>query len=385
MRSGVRIARSHAGHYIEPAAQQTVVAHQPVRSVTSLPVARLCTIVDAHYLPRLLVLHRSLQRAAFAAHLYVLCMDETSESLLHGLALQGVVPMAVGDLEVRDSEFRQVKPNRTRTEYCWTAKPVLCLDLLEREGLDEVIFVDADLVFFSNPVPILDEFANASVLITPHRYSDERRDFADTWGTYNSQLVAVRRDANGLRALRWWRQRCLEWCHELPEPGLYSDQKHMDDWPQRFEGVRVLENEAAGVAPWNSRRYRLEAAAHGPLVDGRPLVFYHCASLQLIAGLTFAPRAGPLIRVTYYSHITLRTDGSPIVWRTTYALSKPERVIIWGPYVREVATAIAELRRLDGTFTAGVERVRLHDEVRVRGRQAAAQVLRAVVRLRSGS
>ncbi len=335
-----------------------------------------CTILDAAYLAQGLVLLRSLRRVETPFDIYALCMDTTSESLLHALALPGVVPVSVSDLEAQHGDFRAVKQMRTRAEYAWTAKPVFCEHLLDGGSIDAVVLLDADLVFFTDLTSILDELSDASVLITPHRYADECRDWAETWGTYNSQLVAFRRDGEGLRAVRWWKKRCLEWCHEQPEPGLYGDQKHLDDWPDRFERVRVLEDEAAGVAPWNSRRYRIDGVddPDRPLVDGRPIIFYHCASLRLVAGLTLARRCG-LFASSY--RLTRDASGGHVVWTTTYDLTTEERVAIWDRYVVEVAAATRDLIRVDPTFNAGVERLRPIDVAATAARRGLARHVRA--------
>ena len=49
---------------------------------------------------------------------------------------------------------------------------------------------------------------------------------------------------------------------------------------QAFEGVRVLGNIGAGVAPWNHIRYQHGA---GPSVDGRPVIFYHFHALTVVS------------------------------------------------------------------------------------------------------
>ena len=68
--------------------------------------------------------------------------------------------------------------------------------------------------------------------------------------------------------LNWWRESCNAWCYARLEDGKFGDQKYLDDWTIRFEGVHVLENLGGGVAPWNIQQYKFEEKPF-------ELVFYH--------------------------------------------------------------------------------------------------------------
>jgi hypothetical protein len=147
------------------------------------------------------------------------------------------------------SELLRVKPGRTKGEYCWTCTSHAIRYVLDTFSLPEVTYLDADLFFYAPPSILLDELdrSGASVLITPHRYT-RRYDISRRSGIYCVQFTTFRADERGLRALDWWCERCLEWCHARVENGKFGDQKYLDDWPTRFPGVHVLEH-LGGVAP----------------------------------------------------------------------------------------------------------------------------------------
>jgi SAM-dependent methyltransferase len=310
-----------------------------------------CTLFDAGYLPRGLALYRSLVDTGADFHLRVFCMDDATYDLLSRMDLPRVTLIRLADLETFDSELLAVKPSRTPVEYFWTATPVVCLYCLEREPeLAEITYLDADVMFFADPRPVFDELGSASVLIVPHRYAPAYANDVATSGIYNVQFMTFRRTTDGLEALRWWRERCLEWCYARVEDGKMGDQKYLDDWPERFRGVHVLEHPGGGLAPWNVSRYMLQLRGDAVLVDGQPLIFYHYHSLTLYGGLEALAR----MRVLPPPY---RSSGDGLVWRSGYPMSAPERRLVWEPYVQRLAHAVADVRALDPSFDRGfVER-----------------------------
>ncbi|MGH3008133.1 MAG: class I SAM-dependent methyltransferase [Gaiellaceae bacterium] len=329
-----------------------------------------CTLFDVNYLPRGLVLYRSLERHCEDFRLRVFCMDARTKQILERLQLPRMTAIGLDELESHDTALAAVKPTRTQVEYCWTATPAVCAYALEREPeLDAITYVDADLMFFRDPEPIWQELGEDSVLIVPHRYAAPYEAKEETSGTYNVEFMTFRRDERGLEALQWWRERCLEWCYFRVEDGKMGDQKYLDDWPQRFAGVHVLEHPGAGLAPWNIERYELARRNGDVLVDGRELVFFHYHSLCLYQGVTPLRAAGLLSDEFRY------TPGPiPLVWETDYPVGSDERELVWDPYLREFGAALQELRREEPDFNAGF--------VQVDGRALALDRARRAVRLR---
>jgi len=306
-----------------------------------------CTLFDSNYLPRGLVLHRSLVEHCPEFRLRVYCMDRETARVLDELALPGVRVVRLEELEAHDRSLREVKPTRTRVEYCWTATPAVCLHALESEPeIAEITYLDSDLMFFSSPDPVFEEFGAASVLIVPHRYAPEHRMFEEESGTYNVEWLTFRRDANGLEALTWWRERCLEWCYSRYEDGKMGDQKYLDDWPERFAGVHSLQHPGAGLAPWNVPRYTLAERNGRITVDGRELVFYHFHSLRLFEPTRIARIASALLRSP--------RRRSPLPWTTSYPVSTDERRLVWEPYLRRLHDEWSRVRSLAPDLSAGV-------------------------------
>jgi len=310
-----------------------------------------CTLFDSGYAMRGLVLYHSLARVCDDFRLRVFCMDDETKSILDRLELPNLITVSLPELEAHDRDLLAVKPTRGHVDYLLTATPCICLYTLEREpDVDLITYLDADLMFFRDPAPLFDELGDASVGITPHRYPPRLKRYEALSGIYNVQFLPFRRDDRGLEVLRWWRERCLEWCYFRYEDGKLGDQKYLDDWPTRFRGVHVLENPGGGLAPWNVENYELARANGSPTVDGRPLIFHHYHSLRVYSGLTALRRRG--LFASSYNF----TDGEvPIVWKTGYPLDGEQRELLWEPYVRELGRAVAELRGVEPSFSRGFE------------------------------
>jgi hypothetical protein len=294
----------------------------------------LITLFDVNYLPRALVLHRTLTKTGASFRLRALCLDERAFEVLTELRPPGIEPVALAEIESAHPELVALRHTRSHVEYAWTLTPASCLFALEREpDLREITYLDADLGFFSDPAPIYEELGEGSILVTPHRYAPEFRQLEALSGRFNVQFMIFRRDTDGLAALRWWHERCVEWCYQRHEEGRFGDQMYLNDWPERFEGVHVLEHPGAGLAPWNASAHRLGEGPSGLRVDGRELIFFHYHGLRL--------------------RETLRRR---LVWSSDYPLSTEERRLLWEPYVAELRLASARVRELVPSEQLGIRR-----------------------------
>jgi len=206
--------------------------------------------------------------------LYIICFDDLAYEILKKYDLPDIVPIPLGEFE--SDELLSIKNTRTRGEYCWTCTPHVIRYVLDKFNLSEVTYLDADLFFYDKASILLDEFhnSNASVLITPHRYTP-RYDQSKTSGIYCVQFMTFKSDEYSLTVLQWWQDRCIEWCFNRIEDGKFGDQKYLDDWPQRFRGVHVLHHIGGGVAPWNIQQFDLVNKSNKLFVNDTPIIFYH--------------------------------------------------------------------------------------------------------------
>lgn len=234
-----------------------------------------CTYFDRNYLFRGLALYQSLRESGADFTLWALCLDDESHDALTELAWPGLAPVSLADLEAFDPELVAVRPSRTRIEYYFTLTPALPTYLLaQHPDIDVISYLDADLVFYSNPTLVLDELDAGSVLIIPHGFPDHLSHL-EKHGRFNVGMVSFRNDEHGRDCLARWRRRCIEWCYDRVEVGRFADQKYLDDWPEVHQNVIVLDRPGVGLAPWNFMRFDVDVTHDPPLVGGEPLVYFH--------------------------------------------------------------------------------------------------------------
>ena len=246
-----------------------------------------CTYFDHRYLPQGLALYESLRRHCGDFCLWVLCLSDSCHRVLDKLALEKIRPIALSDLERGDDELLKAKGNRSIVEYYFTCSSSLPLHVFKLQpDVEMLTYLDSDLWFFSSPEPLFDELGGNSIGIVSHRFPASLHHMEKN-GIYNVGWLTFRRDERGLACLRWWQERCLEWCYDRHEPGRFADQKYLDDWPERFPGVAVLQHTGANVAPWNLANHPVEENAGGVLVDGQALIFFHFHHLKRLRGWLF--------------------------------------------------------------------------------------------------
>ena len=253
-----------------------------------------CTLFDSVYLSRGLAMYNSLEKQCNNFHLYIFAFDDDCFNYLNELNLQYATIISLKEFE--DEELLKVKPTRSRGEYCWTCTSSTILYVLKNYNVDHCTYIDSDLCFFSSPQVLLDEMkADESILITPHNYTKEY-DQSEKSGIYCVQFVTFKNDEQGLMALNWWRNACLDWCYNRMEDNRFGDQKYLDDWSTRFKGVHVLQHLGGGVAPWNMQQYHFTQNENGiagnVLATGAKfeVVFFHFHSLMFVRPCFFSPR-----------------------------------------------------------------------------------------------
>ncbi len=273
-----------------------------------------CTLFDSNYLAYGLSMYESLKKNCQNFHLYIFAFDDKCEETLKNLALEHVTVISLKEFE--DEELLKIKPTRSKGEYCWTCTPSIILYVLKNFSAPSCTYIDADLYFFSDPKILIEEMGNKAVSIIEHRYTPQY-DQSKNSGKYCVQFMTFKNNEEGLEVLKWWRDRCIEWCYGRVEDGKFGDQKYLDDWRVRFDSVCELQNLGGGVAPWNVQQYSF-TTDDGKIIgiekkSGKKfsLIFFHFHGFKLIdeneikltAGYKISVNVRNLIYKNYAKHM----------------------------------------------------------------------------------
>lgn len=250
-----------------------------------------CTLFNSGYLDKGIVMYQSLQRVCDDFRLYIIAFDDKCYEVLQQYKCEHLIPISMDEFE--DTRLKQAKANRTAQEYCWTCSCFSIKYVLEKYNEKVCTYIDADMFFYANPRVLFDEIeqSGCDVSIIEHRLSDnkENRRVLLLSGRFCIEFNTFYATENGMHILNWWCDRCFELCTAVQDGVHFGDQKYLDDWEQRFNGVHVLQHGGAGVAPWNIARYQLENYDNNTIrlsmkKNGKniPLIFYHFQAMKYL-------------------------------------------------------------------------------------------------------
>lgn len=250
-----------------------------------------CTLFDINYLPNFLALYESLISTSEEIKIHAFCMDEQSADYLSkypGVKKETIICVSLNQLIAHFPELRKIKKERSLVEFYFTCSSFICSFVLEKFNCNYIAYLDADLFFFDSPEKIFEELGDASVGIVEHRFHGWGKRY-EKYGKYNVGLIIFKNDDKGRMCLKSWKDNCAEWCFDYYDERneRFADQKYLDKWEKNFQGVKVIHQKGANVAPWNSGLYNFNIKKDKIFVDEFPLIFYHFASFKKINSNTY--------------------------------------------------------------------------------------------------
>ncbi len=246
-----------------------------------------CVILSKYRLYQGITLYRSLAYNYANFKMFILCVDDEAYQICEGLHLENVILLK--PQELNDERLAAAKQNRRLNEYCWTLKPFFLEHVLNKYSfLHNVIYLDADICFFNDPSSIFDQQPDYSILLSEHDFLEKNSAVEQTCGKYNSGFIVFKRCPTSMNALRWWAERCIEWCSDSVAEGRFGDQKYLESMPYLFDGVRSITTPGVNIAPWSEGKYSFSNRNDKVFVNNNKLICYHFCGLRLVSRDRFA-------------------------------------------------------------------------------------------------
>lgn len=254
-----------------------------------------CTLFDSNYLDKALVLYDSMCEHLGEFKLYVFAFDDRCYEILKSEKLRNMVVVSLKEFET--PELLKVKGERTAAEYCWTCSSWTIKYVLEHFNESICTYIDADMMFFDSPQSVFDDMRSkdCSIIIVPHRFKTKEEELKahNEVGSYCVEFNTFVNNEDGMRALNWWAEQCLNWCY-YAIPGTtewYGDQKYLNVFPEKFKGVYICDHYGVGLAPWNNNlveydhstpdgKVYIKVKATGEIF---PVVIYHFENVAFLS------------------------------------------------------------------------------------------------------
>ncbi|HEX7724155.1 MAG TPA: glycosyltransferase [Candidatus Paceibacterota bacterium] len=294
----------------------------------------IASVFDTNYLARALVMYRSLIQYLPDARFHFLCLDTAAQKTIQKLDLANVIATDIA--QMNDPELMATRGSRTPVEFAMSAKPAWIAKLISSDIIapgDQLILVDVDIMFYEDPKPLLARLASHPISITPHRFPKSTEAvMSDKVGIYNSGLIFFTKMGDAVRCAQEWRLQCIKWCSTTYEPGLYTDQRYLNDWHHKYTGIYDIPDKGVNAGTWNIATFSVQATHDRStsqtrfLINGDPLICYHFHGLKL-----YFSQSGKLLAYP----ITIHHGG-------IYAL-----------HLRELGRAYADLEALQAGWTFG--------------------------------
>jgi len=233
------------------------------------------TVCNLAYLPKALVLAESVSRHT-GQQLKIVVFDRRVE--LDHLNSKAEI-LWIEEQGVPD--FNELAFLYDIIELSTSLKPFLALKFLEK--FQKVLFLDPDTFLYAPIDDILAQLDENQIVLTPH-YTTPQPDNPNEsdvpmmrFGSFNLGFFGVRDGDEGLKFLRWWSRRCIDFSFMESQFGLSTDQKWVTIAPSLFRTIGVLFNPGYNMAAWNTFERSLSKDANGGyLVNEKfPLVFFH--------------------------------------------------------------------------------------------------------------
>ena len=249
-----------------------------------------CTYFDSTYLPKGLVCYKTLCNYNLE-NLFIVCLDNDVYNIVRNLPK--IVAIKLSEITNYDYEYLESKNNRTLTAFYITMSPILPLYIFETFDIENIIYTDADMAFWNDPEEILNISFGKSLMVTDHGIEPPRNGIR-----FNNGIIFYKNDKNCIEFLKWWREKCIEWCDWGTINGKKcGEQGYINviyDEPNKFNNTLICPQPGINLGPWNVNNYEVKFENNLKIFNNNyeyNLVCYHYHEFRYISDKLYYPTA----------------------------------------------------------------------------------------------
>lgn len=240
-----------------------------------------CVILSKYRIYQGIALYRSIEYNYKNFKVFILCIDEETYQLCKELNLSKAILLR--DKDLKDERLIVAKEERRLNEYCWTLKPFFLEYVLDKyPSIENAVYLDADICFFSDPSPIFEDNKSYCIQLSEHDFQEPNASVEKVCGKYNSGFIVFKNCKTSLDALIWWQDKCIEWCKDGVDEGRFGDQKYIELFPILYDGVYPIITPGVNIAPWNESKYQYCNRNGKVYIDNNKLVCYHFCGFRIL-------------------------------------------------------------------------------------------------------
>lgn len=243
----------------------------------------ICTIIAKNYISFARTLCKSYLNHHADGKCFVLIIDGACDYIVPSEELFELI--TIEELDIPKQKEFCFKYNIT--ELSTAAKPYLLEYLLANKGINELLYLDPDILVTASLEGLFARFNRSDILVTPHLDSDYPDDgllpddsHIMKSGIFNLGFIGVRSCENVYQFLRWWQGKLYDNCVIEHARGYFVDQKYIDLALVLFQGIEIVREPGYNVAYWNLHSRRIHLIGEMWSCNGEPLFFYHFSNFK---------------------------------------------------------------------------------------------------------
>jgi hypothetical protein len=208
------------------------------------------TYFDINYFNKFLCLKNSLDKYLNNYKIYCLDLDNVIRysNIKNNINIEVI---KLSEIENIFPELYYAKKNRSKIEYYFTLTPFLQRYIFIKYNLSQLSYIDSDLFFFNTPKNLYKNYQNKNynILLSPHNNKYVEKKF----GKFNVGLIIMKNTKTTSDCLKYWSEECINFCIDSSLKNKFADQKYLDEWPQKYKGIKIIDKYLVNIGPWNAK------------------------------------------------------------------------------------------------------------------------------------